>query len=255
MADKPHQKIDERLKDVHTTDLAESRINEDFLEWLKTKGPQYLLLALVGVCLYLGFDRWQKYKVRYHNDAWSELIACDLPGSFEDVAERYADVPGLPQQALRAAADKWLTAVQTGTVLGGVGNAALPALTDEQRSDYLDQAARLYHALANADDGSLGVTLYSVSAMQGLAVVAECKGQIDEAIRWYDKAADRAEAYYPQLARRVRERASTSGEFAEPVALPTRAELPTPPIPATLVPTTIDESLRDLLLPDEPGAS
>ncbi len=255
MADKPHQKIDERLKDIHTTDLAESRINEDFLEWLKTKGPQYLLLALIGVCLYLGVVRWKQYKVTYYNNAWSELLACDLPGSFEDVAERYADVPGLPQQALRSAADQWLSAVQTGTPLGGVGDVAVSALTDDQRSDYLDQAARLYHALANADDGSLAVTLYSVSAMQGLAVVAESKGQIDEAIRWYDMAADRAEAYYPQLARRVRERASTSGEFAEPVTLPTKAELPTPAIPATLVPTTIDESLRDLLLPDEPGAS
>ena len=255
MADKPLQKIDERLKDVHTTDLTEGRINEDFLEWLKTKGPQYLLLALIGVCVYLGLVRWKQYKVSYYNNAWSELVACDLPGCFEDVAELYADVPGLAQQALRSAGDAWLNLVQTGTVLGGDRNAAAPALTDEQRSHYLQQAARLYHALANADDGSLGVTLYSVSAMQGLAVVAESKGQIDEAIRWYDMAADRAETYYPQLARRVRERASTSGEFAEPISLPTQAELPTPATPATRAPTAIDESLRDLLLPDEPGAS
>ena len=247
--------VDERLKEVHTTDLVQSRVNEDFVEWLKTKGPQYLLLALIGVCVYLGLVRWKQYKVTYFNNAWSELVACELPGSFEDVAERYADVPGLPQQALRSAADTWLSAVQTGTVLGGDGNAAATALTDEQRSDYLDQAARLYQALANADDGSLGVTLYAVSAMHGLAVVAECKGQLDDAIRWYDMAADRAEAYYPELARRVRERASTTGEFTEPVALPSQAELPTPATPDTLAPTTIDESLRDLLLPDEPGAS
>jgi len=120
MADKPLQKIDERLKDVHTTDLTEGRINEDFLEWLKTKGPQYLLLALIGVCVYLGLVRWKQYKVSYYNNAWSELVACDLPGCFEDVAELYADVPGLPQQALRSAADRWLAAVQTGTALGGV---------------------------------------------------------------------------------------------------------------------------------------
>jgi len=258
MADKPSKQLDERLKEVHATDLAESRINEDFLEWLKTKGPQYLLLALIGVCVYLGVVRWKQYKVTYYTNAWSELLACDLPGCFEDVADLYADVAGLPQQALRSAADRYLNSVQTGTALSGEGNAAAPLLTDEQRTDYLDQATRLYHALANADDGSLGVTLYSVSAMQGLAVVAECKGQIDEAIRWYDMAAGRAETYYPQLARRVRERAATSRDFADPITLPTQAELPTPvtpAFPATLTPTTIDESLRDLLLPDEPGAS
>jgi len=254
MADKSRQKIDERLKEVHTTDLNEGRINEDFLEWLKTKAPQYLLLALIGVCVYLGLIRWKQHKATYYNSAWAELAACRLPGCFEDVAELYADVPGLAQHALRDAADRWLNAIQTGTALGGDGNAAAPALTDDQRSDYLEQAARLYHALANADDGSLGVTLYSVSAMHGLAVVAECKGQINEAIRWYDMAADRAEAYYPQLARRVRERASTSGEFAEPISLPTQAELPTPVTPAPRAPATIDESLRDLLLPGEPGA-
>ncbi len=255
MADKPHPKIDERLKDVHATELGQSRVNEDFIEWLKTKGPQYLLLGLIGVCVYLGIVRWKQHRVNYYNNAWSELFACDLPGCFEDVADRYSNVAGLPKQALRAAADKWLSAVQAGTPLGGDGNAAAPALTDEQRSDYLDQAARLYHALANADDGSLGGTLYSVSAMQGLAVVAESKGQTDEAIRWYDMAAERAEGYYPQLARRVRERASTSGEFSEPITLPTQAELPKPGIPDILAPTTIDESLRNLLLPDEPGAS
>jgi hypothetical protein len=29
----------ERLKQVHQTDLTESRVNEDFVDWLKTKGP------------------------------------------------------------------------------------------------------------------------------------------------------------------------------------------------------------------------
>ena len=90
---------------------------------------------------------------------------------------------------------------------------------------------------------------------RGLAVVPGGKGQVDEAVRGYDMAAARADADYPQLARRVRERSSTSSEFAEPITLPTQAELPTPAIPDRLVPTTIDESLRDLLLPDEPGAS
>ena len=248
--------VDERLKDIHATDLAESRVNEDFVEWLKTKGPQYLLMALVGVCIYLGVVRWKQYKVTYFNNAWSELVACELPGSYEDVAERYADVHGLPQQALRFAADTWLNAVQTGRTLGGEDTAATD-LTEEQRADYLQQAERLYHALANADDGSLGMTLYAVSAMQGVAVVAECKGETAEAERWYAMAADRAETFYPELARRVRERASTSGEYAEPVALPTQAELPTPAtpaIPATLEPATIDEALRGLLMPDETGA-
>ena len=244
--------MDERLKQVHQTELSESRINEDFLEWLKTKGPQYLLILLVGVCGYLGWYRWNQHKANYFNGAWAEFVECRLPGSYEDVAQRYADVPGLPQQAMRAAADIWLRSVQTGTVLGG--EQANQVLSDEQRLDYLERAGRIYHALATVDDGSLAMTLYTVSAMQGLAVVAESNGDIDEATRWYDMAAGRAESFYPQLARRVRGRAATAGEYAEPVTLPTRAQLPVQPPPPALQPVSIDESLRDLLLlPDAAG--
>ncbi len=244
--------MDERLKQVHQTELSESNINEDFVEWLKTKGPHYLLLLLVGVCGYLGWLRWNQHKANYFNGAWAEFVQCRLPGSFEDVAERYADVPGLPQQAMRAAADIWLKSVQNGTVLGDTQSRQL--LSDEQRLDYLERAGTIYHALANADDGSLATTLYTVSAMQGVAVVAESNGDVDEALRWYDMAAGRAEFFYPVLARRIRERAATAGEYAEPVTLPTRAELPVAPPPAALQPVSIDASLRDLLLlPDEAG--
>ncbi len=245
--------MDNRLKQVHQTELTESRINEEFVEWLKSKGPQYLLFVLVGVCGYLGWFRWNQHKANYVNGAWAEFVDCQLPGSFEDVAQRYADVPGLPQQAMRAAADIWLKSVQNGTVLGD--QQANQVLTDEQRLDYLERAGRLYHALSNADDGSLAMTLYTVSAMQGLAVVAESRGEIDEATRWYDMAAGRAEPFYPELARRIRERAATAGEYAEPVTLPTQAELPVQPTPPALQPVSIDESLRDLLLPPgEAGA-
>lgn len=247
--------MDDRLKEVHQTEIAESRINEEFVEWLKTKGPQYVLLGLIGVCLYLGVVRWKQHRTNYFNDAWTEYVECRLPGSYEDVAARYADVPWLSEQALRAAGDAWLLAVQRGKALGAdAPGVNTPALSELQRLDYLDKAAALYHALANGDDGSLAMTLYAVSAMQGLAVVAESKGQIDEASRWYDMAAARAEEFYPDLARRVRDRASTVGEYTEPVTLPTQAELPAPATPAVRTPVSIEQSLRELLLPDEPGA-
>ncbi len=245
--------MDDRLKEVHQTEIAESRVNEDFVEWLKTKAPQYLLFALIGVCLYLGYIRWNRYRSDYHNDAWTEFMECQMPGSFEDVAARYSDVPWLTEQSLRKAGDAWLLAVQTGKVLGGDVTAAALPLTEDQRLLYLDNAATLYHTLANSDDGSLAMTLYAVSAMQGIAVVAESKGQIDEASRWYDMAAVRADDFYPELARRVRDRAATVGEYTEPVTLPTQFELPVRATPPVRQPATIEQSLRELLLPDEPG--
>ena len=36
--------MDDRLKEVQTTDLTDSRVNHDFIDWLKTKGMNWLLL-------------------------------------------------------------------------------------------------------------------------------------------------------------------------------------------------------------------
>ena len=77
----------DRLKEVHQTDLTESRINEDFVDWLKTKGPTWLLMILIGVGGYLGIVRWRQYKQQHFVEAWVALSECRLPGAFEDVAD------------------------------------------------------------------------------------------------------------------------------------------------------------------------
>ncbi|MHC4218967.1 MAG: hypothetical protein ACYSU7_10990 [Planctomycetota bacterium] len=245
----------DRLKQVHQTELTESRINEDFVEWLKTKGPSWLLLILIGVAGWMGFFRWQQHRANHFAEAWSALMDCRLPGAFEDVAARYADVPGLPQQAQRQGADVLLTAVLTGTPLGAdpTSPTAPATLSDVEREGYLNRAKGLYQLVIAADDDSLSMTLHAVSAHQGMAVAAESLGEADEARRWYESAATRAEPYYPWLAEQARERAATVEQFTAAVTLPAQAELPQKPPAESLDPVRIDGALRELLLPDESG--
>jgi hypothetical protein len=245
----------DRLKQIHQTDLIESRINVEFVDWLKTKGPSWLLLALVGVAGWMGFYRWQQYKADHLTEAWSALMECQLPGAFEDVAARYADVYGLPQQAKRLGADTLLAAVQSGEPLGANPDSPeqLAPMTDEQRQHYLTRAERLYQEVVDTDDLSLAMTLHVVSAMQGMAVVAECRGDAAEAQRWYEAAAGRAERHYPSLAEQARKRAATADTFAADVTLPRQDQLPTRPRKEPTEPAVIDEALRDLLLPVESG--
>ena len=242
----------DRLKEVHQTDLTESRINEDFVEWLKTKGPSWLLMILVGVAIWMGYFRWRQYKANHYNEAWSALLDCRLPGSFEDVAARYADVPGLPQQAKRLGADALLTAVQIDSPLGSDLAVVAPAtgLTDLERDEYLKRAERLYEEVIASDDDTLSMTIHAVSALQGMAVVAESLGNADDARRWYEAAAVRAEPYYPWLAELARKRAATVEQYAAAITLPVQADLPQPPPAEPVEPVVIDEALRDLLLPD-----
>jgi hypothetical protein len=245
----------DRLKQVHQTELIESRINEDFVEWLKTKGPSWLLMILVGVALWMGYFRWREYRANHYSEAWSALLDCNLPGAYEDVAARYSDVPGLPQQAKRLGADVLLAAVQSDSPLGSDPTSPEPpaALTDEERRGYLDRARGLYQEVIDGDDDTLSMTLHVVSALQGMAVVTESLGEAEEARRWYEAAAVRAEPYYPWLAEQARKRAETAGEFAVAITLPADADLPQEPEPEPRQPVVIDQALRDLLLPDESG--
>ncbi len=241
----------ERLQEVHQTDLTESRINEDFLDWLKTKGPSWLLVIMVGVAAYMGLIRWKQHKRDYVSQAWAEFVACRLPGSFEDVAARYDDVPGLPQLAMRMAADTLLGAVQTGRPLGGTTISTEPAtfFSGEELQEYLDRADRLYRDVLEADDLSLAMTLHAVSAMNGRAATAESRGDVAEARRWYEEAARRAEEYYPDLATQARGRAATVDVYADAVILPRQEDLPQSE-PESREPVEIEEALRDLLLSD-----
>lgn len=240
-----------RLKEVHQTDLIEGRINEDFVDWLKTKGPTWLLMILIGVGGYLAIVRWKQHKTQHFVEAWVALSECTLPGAFEDVAERYADVPGLPQEAKRAGAGVLLSAVVTGRPLTADPDpaATAPPMSEQERLEYLARAERLYREVLEDDDLSLAMTLHAVNAMQGVAVIAESRGDIAEARTWYENAAQRAEPFYPQLAKWARQRSETADQYAEAVSLPTRAALPSPPPTNGLEPATIDESLRGLLLP------
>ena len=49
----------DRLKEIQTADLSESNVNEDFVRWLKTKGPSYLLVVMVVIVGYLFYIRYQ----------------------------------------------------------------------------------------------------------------------------------------------------------------------------------------------------
>lgn len=243
---------DPRLREVSEAQLTESRVNEDFVEWLRTKGPSWLLMILILIGGYLGVLRWKQYRTGYLSDAWAALADSELPGSLEDVAVRYVDVRGLPQQAMRLAADRYLGAVQAGRPLGAEPGADAASLGDEEREQYLDHAERLYRAVADTDDGTLAMTLHAVNAIEGLAAVAESRGDAEEAQDLYEQAAERAARDYPHLADWALARAGTAAASAAPVVLPKRAQLPDQPASEPLAPVIVDDSLRRLL-PDEPG--
>jgi len=255
----------ERLKEVHQTDLTESKVNEDFVEWLKTKGPSWLLMVLVVLCAYLFIVKFRQGKNTHRQEAWAALVAADLPGSYEDVAKNYADVGHVATVARLQAADTLMHAVQSGLRLGATlprpaqpGTLPPPPVPADllepgQRLDLLKRADALYAAVADEDTGNLDTALYTIVALNGRAAVAESLGDAAAAKSRYEEAAARAEADFPGLATQARTRAESAGRFAVTVTLPTETELRSVrPPPFVLQPVRIDPGLRDLIMPDAP---
>ena len=223
-----------RLAEVHQTDLAEGRVNEDFVTWLKTKGPTWLLIALAFIVAYLWMVRWQQQEGRARDEAWIDLMSTVQPASLEDVAMRHAGIDSVSDLARLTAADTLLRDVQRGNTIGNDGQEAVK-LDESRRDMHLKQATRLYAAIAAEDDGTTGRALATVCALNGLAAISECRGDVDEAAKQYRLAAARAEGWLPPLAAQATARAETAGELREEILFATPPPTPTPPAnPITL---------------------
>ena len=217
----------DRLKDIQTAELSESNINEDFVHWLKTKGPSYLLVVMVVIVGYLFYVRYQTNQSQRHGEAWaafSEARVSGLPASFEDIATSYSDIDSLRPLGLLSAADGYLKAVLLGQTLSSNANVTT-VLTEEERTFYLQKADALYAEVV-ADDNNTGAsTLFAVSGLSGRAAVAESTGDIDTARTFYEAIIVRSGDQYPALAKQAQLRIDTLGALASAISLPTEKEV------------------------------
>ncbi len=215
----------QRLAEVHTTDLNESRVNEDFVTWLKTKGPTWLLIILAFVVAYMTMVRWQEAEARGRDEAWMELTTAVHPASLEDVANRYAEIDGVADLARLSAADTLLTELRMGRTLDDTGQ-EWTSLSPDLRAAHMAMARRLYEEVVADDDASAGRTLATVAALNGLAALDETEGNVDQARARYEQIADRAAPFLPPLADQANRRAASLDGLAQPLQLATPPAIP-----------------------------
>lgn len=235
----------ERLQQIQQSDLTENRINEDFVTWIKTSGPWYLLAIVVGIAVYMYLVNLQRAELREREQAWFDLGEAVMPSSLEDVAQRHEGIDGVGTLARLRAANTYLQSLQTNLALGATIEEGTP-LSPEDRTLGLDRADRLYTQVLNEDQGQFGDTIATVSALNGLAAIAESRGEVDQARDYYQQAAERAAPWYPVLADQSRGRAATVDLYAQDVTLPKATPPVTPPTitTPTIEPLDIDNILN-----------
>jgi len=244
----------DRLQTVQQTDLTESRLNEDFVHWLKTSGPSWLLAILLGVCVYLGWNRWKEHQAGKFETAWAELGAVDHPKSLIEVADHpaHSEVSGVRLVALLEAANGYLNAVKLNTDFDAQDPAGA-GLSPEKHQAYLAEADRLFGLVVDETSDGTDQAVEHVNALFGRAAVAESRGDLAQAKAWYRQAAAKAEGIYPSLASVARQRAESTGEFAQAVELPEQAKLAKRVQAEPRTPVGIDAGLYDLLFPQAAG--
>ena len=217
----------DRLKEIQTADLSESNVNEDFVRWLKTKGPSYLLVVMVVIVGYLFYIRYQSNQSQRQGEAWAafaEASVSGLPASFEDIATSYSDIDALRPLGLLSAADEYLKAVLLGQTLSSNANVTT-ALTEEERTFYLQKSDALYAEVVADDNNTDASTLFAVSGLSGRAAVAESTGNIDAARTFYEAVIVRSGDQFPALAKQAQLRIDTLGALASAISLPTEEEV------------------------------
>ncbi len=245
----------ERLQQVQQSDLGESRVNEDFVNWIKTSGPWYLLAVLVGIAVYMYLVNIQRAELRAREQAWFDLSEASMPASLEDVAMNHGDIDGIANLARLQAANTYLQAIQSNLAIGSTIDDGTP-LSEEDREKGLQHAKSLYTQVVDTDDGSFGDTIMTVSALNGLAALSESTGDVDQAKKYYEQSAARSGEWYPFLAEQANQRAATADLYAQEITLPNPPAPATPTLPATTtpeLPTISGDNILNLPSPTAPS--
>jgi len=242
-----------RLEQIQQTDVTEGRYNEDFLDWLKTKGLNYaavILLVLVGV---MGWNMFKDRRVQERDQAWVDLSGASLPGSLEDVAQRHRDTDSIAPWALLDAAERYYQAVQRGVRLfDREPDAEDWQLTPELREQWLNESDRLFSEVVAKSRGSRSHDRrgFLIAALFGRAAIAESRGDAEAARAALSEIASVSRGTHQAIADLAESRMANLDEVIAVAKLPSRSDLPAAPSAQPLVdPIVTDDLLRDLLTP------
>ncbi|MBX3404270.1 MAG: hypothetical protein KF699_12745 [Phycisphaeraceae bacterium] len=223
--------------------LDESRLNQDFIDWLRKWSTPILVVVAVLAGGYFLYGKYRTSRDAAMARAFAEYDAAVTsrnPASLLRVADEQSGKAAVPHLARLAAADLYLEAARTGIPAGmtldpmGVLPDGVEFLTDAQKAEQLAKAAEQYGAVAQKTTGNRGMALHAIGALYGLASVAESRSEFDKAREHYTRLAEVATAAgFTIQAAAAKKRIETLDELRSMPRLYAQGEIWTPPIGAT----------------------
>ncbi|NUQ67274.1 MAG: hypothetical protein HUU18_03205 [Phycisphaerales bacterium] len=238
--------MDDRQRQIRErAGLEESRVNVEFVEFLKKWGSTILMVAALGAGSMAGY-RWYHQRVAENvAQAFAELELARSGGSPEAlaaVAEQFHDVQSVAPLAYLEAADVYLRSVvagvKPGTTVqpGGVIENPDDVMDEQARATALDRAASFYQRAYEASVTDRTRLMLSIGALHGLAAVAESREQWDVAKAKYEEIAKLTEGtVFTDQARLVQWRLAHLDDLKHLPMLIAEAEMPPLPQPEPVV--------------------
>lgn len=256
--------MDDRQTQIRSgAGLEESRLNEEFIDFLKKWSTPVLWLIVVIGAAWWGLRYLKEQRIAKRDSAFAALNDAvsggnPSPSSLRTIAADYNGVGSVSELSLLQAIDIYLRAaisrVEPGAEIdpltGLPGNEA-DLLDDDRARSYLSQARDLSRGVIDATAGVEGRELLNHQAWMRLAASQEGLGSVEDAKASYARAAEAARSGgYAVLAALAEARAESAGDVTAADALPSRAQLlPLPgeeqvemPAPMPEVTGTIEET-------------
>lgn len=235
--------MDDRQRQIREqAGLTESRLNEDFIEFLRKFSTPMLLIVAVAAGGFFAFKKYEERRDKNRDAAFSELASAtqgtDLsPDALVAVADKYSDVASVSRYSIIQAANAHLRSATRGLKPGvdvtADGSLASPedALTPEERDAELASAKSLFdRVIAASPDRDHAV--FRLNAMFGLACIAECKSDFAQARQLYEQAESQSRAAgFDDQANLAKARLESLAALEKMPPLISRSELPPAPVP------------------------
>jgi hypothetical protein len=264
--------MDDRQSQIRTqAGLTESRLNEDFIEFLRKYSTPALLVVAIAAAGFFAFKKYQEREAQKLDSAFAELASLSRgevsPEAATAIADLHDGVESVSSLALLEAADVHLRTatrgVKLGTTVSSDGSLIAPedALTSEELAAELAAAKNLYDRVvaANPDRDRAAIR---INAMFGLAAVAECKNDFAQARQIYQQIESQSNtAGYEANAQIAKARAESLTALEALPPLISRSELPAAPVPPMLelppmpVMPTPSVDVTDPAAPTDPAPS
>lgn len=192
--------------------LEDSRVNQEFLDFLNKWSSPVLLVLAVAALVWAGLGYLERQKIAKVNQAFSELEAATVggnpsPASLKTLATEYEGVRSVSELALLTTSDLYLNAFVVGFEPGAEMDQAtgLPldendVLSDDKRQVYLDQAGQLAKQVLENVKAIDGKELIAMQAMSRVAAYEEGKRNFDGAKSMYQQLETAASTHkYPSI--------------------------------------------------------